>query len=390
MRPPHRVAVLVLDGVLPLDLGIPAQVFIAVPGRPYEVTLCGISGRPVATSAGFEVTVAAGLEAVRRADTVVVPGYAPHLRKVPGPVLDALAGAHAAGRRLVSICTGAFALAAAGVLDGRRATTHWLYADELAARHPGVSVDPRVLYVDEGQVLTSAGVAAGIDLCLHLVRRDLGARTANQVARTLVSAPHRDGGQAQYIRRPLAVEAGGSTLAPTREWALARLHEQLTVPQLAARAHMAPRTFARHFVAETGTTPLRWLLAARLDRARELLESTGLGIDQVAQRCGLGSPANLRLHFRRALGTTPTAYRAAFAPPEAGTAEAGPAALGPAEAGPPEAGPAEPGPPVPESPEPGGAAPPGAPAVSARPGGPRARARRGSAAAAGRSRSSAP
>ncbi|MEU7472063.1 helix-turn-helix domain-containing protein [Streptomyces sp. NPDC044984] len=311
---PHRVAVLVLDDVLPLDLGIPAQVFIAVPGDPYELTLCGRTAGSVPTAAGFAVTVTAGLEAVHDADTVVVPGYAPHLRELPADVLAALAGAHARGRRLVSICTGAFALAAAGILDGREATTHWKYADELAARHPRVSVDPRVLYVDEGQVLTSAGVAAGIDLCLHLVRRDLGARTANQVARSLVSAPHRDGGQAQYIRRPLAPDTYGVTLAPTRAWALAHLHEPLTVPRLAAHAHMAPRTFARRFVAETGTTPLRWLLAARLDRARELLESTGLAVDHIADRCGLGSPSNLRLHFRRTLGTTPTAYRAAFTP----------------------------------------------------------------------------
>ncbi|MGY4275461.1 transcriptional regulator GlxA family with amidase domain [Streptomyces sp. M18.1] len=229
---PHRVAVLVLDDVLPLDLGIPAQVFIAVPGDPYELILCGRTAGSVRTAAGFAVTVAAGLEAVRGADTVVVPGYAPHLRELSADVLAALAGAHARGRRLVSICTGAFALAAAGVLDGRKATTHWKYAHELAARHPRVSVDPRVLYVDEGQVLTSAGVAAGIDLCLHLVRRDLGARTANQVARSLVSAPHRDGGQAQYIERPLAPEAPGVTLASTRAWALAR----------AARATDGPAT----------------------------------------------------------------------------------------------------------------------------------------------------
>ncbi|MEU9351002.1 helix-turn-helix domain-containing protein [Streptomyces griseoloalbus] len=311
---PHRVAVLVMDDVLPLDLGIPAQVFIAVPGDPYELTLCGRAAGSVPTAAGFAVTVTAGLEAVRAADTVVVPGYAPHLRELPADVLAALTGAHARGRRLVSICTGAFALAAAGILDGRKATTHWKYADELAARYPRVSVDPRVLYVDEGQVLTSAGVAAGIDLCLHLVRRDLGSRTANQVARSLVSAPHRDGGQAQYIKRPLAPDTYGVTLAPTRAWALARLHEPLTVPRLAAHAHMAPRTFARRFVTETGTTPLRWLLAARLDRARELLESTGLAVDHIADQCGLGSPSNLRLHFRRTLGTTPTAYRAAFAP----------------------------------------------------------------------------
>ncbi|CAL9646828.1 HTH-type transcriptional activator RhaS [Streptomyces sp. enrichment culture] len=311
-----------MDDVLPLDLGIPAQVFIAVPGAPYELTLCGRTAGPVPTAAGFDVTVRAGLEVVRGADTVVVPGYAPHARELPADVLAALAESHARGRRLVSICTGAFALAAAGILDGLTATTHWRYAEELAARYPRVTVDPQVLYVDEGQVLTSAGVAAGIDLCLHLVRRDLGSQTANQVARALVCAPHRDGGQAQYIKRPVAPDPLGVTLAPTRAWALTRLHEPLTVPQLAAHAHMAPRTFARRFVAETGTTPLRWLLAARLDRARELLESTELAVDQIADRCGLGSPSNLRLHFRRSLGTTPTAYRAAFSPSPA----AGPAA----------------------------------------------------------------
>jgi transcriptional regulator GlxA family with amidase domain len=308
------VAVLAVDGVLPLDLGIPAQVFIAVPGDLYRLTLCGRTARPVPTAAGFAVAVTAGLEALREADTVVVPGYADHLRALPEDVLSALREAHARGRRLVSICTGAFALAAAGILDGRTATTHWKHTGELAERYPRVAVDPQVLYVDEGQVLTSAGVAAGIDLCLHVVRRDLGARTANKVARTLVSAPHRDGGQAQYIERPIAPETPGVTLADTRAWALARLHEPLTVPRLAAHAHMAPRTFARRFVTETGTTPLRWLLTARLDRARELLETTSLAVDHIADRCGLGSPSNLRLHFRRNLGTTPTAYRATFTP----------------------------------------------------------------------------
>ncbi|MGC0327639.1 transcriptional regulator GlxA family with amidase domain [Streptomyces sp. SAI-170] len=310
----HRVAVLALDGVLPLDLGIPTQVFTSVPGAPYAMTLCGRRTGAVTTAAGFELTVAAGLEALGGADTVVVPGYANHLAELDAAVLDALAECHARGQRLVSICTGAFALAAAGVLDGRTATTHWRYAGELAARHPRITVDPQVLYVDEGSVLTSAGVAAGIDLCLHLVRRDLGAGTANEVARTLVAAPHRDGGQAQYIRRPLAAAVDGTTLAATRTWALARLHEPLTVQRLAAHAHLAPRTLARRFVAETGTTPLQWLLAARLDRARELLESTDLAVEQVAERCGLGSPSNLRLHFRRTLGTSPSAYRAAFAP----------------------------------------------------------------------------
>ncbi|MGW9597239.1 GlxA family transcriptional regulator [Streptomyces chartreusis] len=321
---PHRVTVLALDGVLPLDLGIPAQVFTSVPGAPYTMTLCGREAGPVATAVGYQVTATAGLDALQCADTVVVPGYAPHLAEPDPAVLSALADCHTQGQRLVSICTGAFALAAAGVLDGRTATTHWRYADDLAARHPRVTVEPQVLYVDEGRVLTSAGVAAGIDLCLHLVRRDLGAGMANEVARSIVAAPHREGGQAQYIRRPLPAHDGGSTLAATRTWALSRLHEPLTVRRLADHANMAPRTFARRFVAETGTTPLRWLLVARVDRARELMESTELAVDRVAERCGLGSPSNLRVHFRRTLGTSPAAYRASFAParlPDGGRAQ---------------------------------------------------------------------
>lgn len=308
---PHRVAVLVLDGVLPLDLGIPAQVFARRPGLPYRLTLCAAEPGQVTTAAGFAVTVEAGPEALRRADTVIVPGFTPHLRTYDPAVLDALRAAHARGRRVVSICTGAFALAAAGILDGLTATTHWQHAGDLAA-HPGVTVVPEVLYVDEGSVLTSAGVAAGIDLCLYLVRRDLGARTANGIARGLVAAPHRDGGQAQYVPRPLPEAPGDSSLAATRAWALGRLAEPLTVADLAAHAHVSPRTFARRFVAETGVTPLRWLLTARVDRARELLEYGDTGIDLVAEQSGLGSPSNLRLHFRRVLGTSPSAYRAAF------------------------------------------------------------------------------
>ncbi|MFI7097806.1 GlxA family transcriptional regulator [Streptomyces sp. NPDC050161] len=315
--PPHDVAVLVLPSVLPLDLGIPAQIFAPrEEPTPYRLTLCGAAPGPVPTTAGFGVTVESGLEAVRRADTVVVPGFAPHLRPPEPAVLDALAAAYARGARLVSICTGAFALAAAGVLDGRTATTHWQNADELAARHPRVRVDPGVLYVDEGQVLTSAGVAAGIDLCLHLVRRDVGAKTANRVARSLVAAPHREGGQAQYVQHPLPPESDGASLAATRSWALDRLGEPLSVALLAGHASVSPRTFARRFVTETGVTPLQWLLAARLNRARELLEHSDLSVDRVADQCGLGSPSNLRRHFRRLLGTSPRAYRMAFTAPE--------------------------------------------------------------------------
>jgi transcriptional regulator GlxA family with amidase domain len=238
-----------------------------------------------------------------------VPGYAPY-DPPPPDVLDALRAAADRGARVVSVCTGAFALAAAGLLDGRRATTHWADAGELARRHPEVAVDPDVLYVDEGAVLTSAGVAAGIDLCLHLVRRDHGAAAAARIARRMVVAPHREGGQAQFLHRPLPPP--GTGLSATCAWAVERLAEPLTVADLARHAGWAPRTFARRFVAETGTTPLRWLAAQRLLEARRLLEATDLPVDLVAERCGLGTAANLRLHLARDAGMTPTAYRRAY------------------------------------------------------------------------------
>jgi transcriptional regulator GlxA family with amidase domain len=224
-------------------------------------------------------------------------------------VLDAL---RAAPGRKVSICTGAFALAAAGVLDGRRATTHWRHAHELAERFPAVTVTPDVLYVDEGDVLTSAGVAAGLDLCLHIVRLDHGAAVARRYAKRIVVSPYRDGGQAQYVERPVPAHAD-HTLAATRAWALERLHEPLTVRALAAHAHVSERTFARRFAAETGKPVLQWLLAERVDAARVALETTPASIDDVAHTCGFGTAANLRKHFRRAVATTPTSYRRAFA-----------------------------------------------------------------------------
>ncbi|MFF9639966.1 GlxA family transcriptional regulator [Kitasatospora aureofaciens] len=306
----HRVAVLALDGVTPLDLAIPAQIFNARPETPYEMTLCALDAR-VATSAGFALVADGGLDEVRAADTVIVPGFEP-LLPLPDAVLDALAEARDGGRRVVSICTGAFALAAAGVLDGLHATTHWKHIDEFERAFPAVTVDRDVLYVDEGEVLTSAGVCCGIDLCLHIVRRDLGAEAANQLARGLVAAPHRDGGQAQYVPAPVAV-AGEASLSGTRGWALQRLGEPLTLRVLARHAGVSQRTFMRRFTEETGTTPLQWLLNARLGRAREMLETTKLSVDQVARDCGLGTATNLRLHFRRALDTTPTAYRRTFA-----------------------------------------------------------------------------
>ncbi|MBE1496178.1 transcriptional regulator GlxA family with amidase domain [Amycolatopsis lexingtonensis] len=306
----HRVAVLALDGVTPLDLAIPAQIFTARPETPYEMTVCALGGR-AATTAGFALDTGGDLAQVRAAGTVIVPGYEP-LGRPPDAVVEVLAEARERGRRVVSICTGAFALAAAGVLDGLHATTHWKHTDELERDFPAVTVDRDVLYVDEGDVLTSAGVCCGIDLCLHIVRRDLGAVVANQIARGLVAAPHRDGGQAQYVPVPVAV-SGDASLSATREWALQRLGEPLTLRVLARHAGVSQRTFMRRFAEETGMTPLQWLLGARLGRARELLESTDRSVDAVARECGLGTAANLRLHFRRALGTTPTAYRRTFA-----------------------------------------------------------------------------
>jgi transcriptional regulator GlxA family with amidase domain len=305
----HRVAVLALDGVTPLDLAIPAQIFTARLETPYEMTLCGL-GPTVTTTAGFTLAPEAGLDGLRAADTVIVPGFDP-ITPLPEPALSALADARDRGRRVVSICTGAFALAEAGVLDGLHATTHWQHIDELERDYPGVTVERDVLYVDQGDVLTSAGVCCGIDLCLHIVRRDLGAVTANRIARGLVAAPHRDGGQAQYVPAPVAV-AGETSLSGTRAWALARLDEPLALRVLARHAGVSQRTFIRRFTEETGTTPLQWLLNARLSRARELLETTDHPVDRIARDCGLGTATNLRLHFRRALDTTPTAYRRAF------------------------------------------------------------------------------
>ncbi|MGD0197728.1 MAG: DJ-1/PfpI family protein [Solirubrobacteraceae bacterium] len=312
---PHNVAVLALDAVVPMDLAAPTQVFGYEELAPYQLTLCGRAPGPVMTTRGFAVVTSIGLEALQAADTVVVPGFAPHHLAADDPVLDALREAHARNARIVSICTGAFALAAAGLLDGRRATTHWLHADELAERWPLVNVTADVLYVhDEPNIATSAGVAAGIDLCLHLVRVDHGAALANAIARRMVVAPHRAGGQAQYVEMPLPDDrlAGGS-LEPTRTWALERLHEPIAVRDMARHALVSERTFARHFVAETGTTPLRWLHTQRLLRARELLERTQLPIEEVARRSGFGTATSLRTHLARNIATTPTAYRTQFA-----------------------------------------------------------------------------
>jgi transcriptional regulator GlxA family with amidase domain len=306
----HYVTVLALADVVAFDLSTPAQVFGNEPGR-YAFTACGVRPGSVPSTTGFAIDVPRGLDAVADADTVLVPGLRPPQWPPPAAALDALRAAHERGARVASICTGAFVLAQAGLLDGRRATTHWAHAERLARHYPAVTVDPGVLYVDEGDVLTSAGVAAGIDLCLHLVRRDHGAEVANAVARRIVVAPHRDGGQAQFVEAPLP-PAGDRGLEATRAWAAHRLREPLTVAAMARHAACSERTFARRFRAETGTTPLQWLLGQRVLHARRLLEATDLPVEHVADEAGFGTAASLRSHFRRATATTPLAYRRTF------------------------------------------------------------------------------
>jgi len=309
----HHVVTLTPEGCVLLDVAIPVHVFGYHGDGRYRLTLAGHRRGPVRTSTGVVVQATAGLRALASADTVVVPGYDEVARPPPPPVLASLRAAAARGARLLSICTGAFALAYAGLLDDRRATTHWALAAQLAERFPAVTVDPNVLYVDDGAILTSAGVAAGLDLCLHVVRRDHGAAVAAGIARHTVVAPHRDGDQAQFIPQPItATEQGGTSLLATRGWALDHLHERLDLARLARNAGVSPRTFARRFRAETATTPLQWVLRQRVLLARELLERTDLPIESVAHACGFSTAPHLRRHFTRATGTTPTAYRRAF------------------------------------------------------------------------------
>ncbi|MCW3040452.1 MAG: helix-turn-helix protein [Solirubrobacterales bacterium] len=312
-----RVAMLLLDGVVLYDVGTAMQVFgprVSRPERPdqhYVLTTCGLRRGRVMTTSGITLQVEAGLEALADAELVIVPGTMPDAVAGLERVFAALREAHARGARVMSICTGAFVLAHAGLLDGRRATTHWGYCEQLAARFPAVDVDPGVLYVDDGDVLTSAGLSAGMDLCLHVLRRDRGAQAANAVARWNVVAPHREGGQAQFILAPVPA-ASDDGLAATRAWAQAHLADPLDVDRLARHAHMSERTFTRRFRAETGLSPKQWLLTQRVQRARELLEQTDLPIERVAVDAGFGTAANLRLHFQRATATRPTAYRATF------------------------------------------------------------------------------
>ncbi|MFG2872149.1 GlxA family transcriptional regulator [Streptomyces sp. NPDC048338] len=316
---PHRIAVLALPGLLPFELGIPHRIFGRAKdsgGRPlYEIVTCAPVAGPVRTDADFAVNVEHGPEALATADTVVVPAsYELGPVYEEGRLTPELAAALAhirPGTRLVSICTGGYVLAAAGWLDGRPATTHWSSAEHFQRLFPSVRVDADVLFVDDGDVLTSAGVAAGIDLCLHIVRRDHGTAVANEVARRTVVPPHRDGGQAQYIERPLP-DPGTATTTAARAWALAHLHEPLQLRDLAVRESMSVRTFTRRFREEVGVSPGQWLTRQRIERARHLLESTDLPVDRIARDAGFGTPQSLRTHLQTAIGVTPTAYRRTF------------------------------------------------------------------------------
>ncbi|MFF4623768.1 GlxA family transcriptional regulator [Nonomuraea jabiensis] len=303
----HRLAAVIVPPVLGFDVSIPLMVFNSVPH--YDVRVCTARPGPVPTVGGPDVVVAHGLEALEEADTVIAVGSGGE--QAPPEVLDALREAAGGGARIASLCTGAFVLAQAGLLDGRRATTHWGLAGDLAARFPSVDVRPDVLFVEDEGIFTSAGAAAAIDLCLHLIRLDYGAAVANTAARLAVVSPVRPGGQAQFIETPLPPERGTS-LAPTRAWALEHLDRPLTLADLARHARISVRTLTRRFHAETGLSPLQWLLHRRVDRARELLETTGLPMDQVAGRSGLGSADSLRKHLVSRVGLTPTAYRASF------------------------------------------------------------------------------
>ncbi|WP_405825124.1 helix-turn-helix domain-containing protein [Streptomyces sp. NBC_01390] len=311
MATAHRVVVLAVDGVYPFELGIPSRVLEEADGR-YEVLTCSVDGRPVRTSSDFSITVEHGPEVLRTADTVVIPPFTTTVvpPEVPQTVVQALASV-TSGTRFVSICTGAFVLAAAGLLDGRPATTHWMVADLFHAFFPRVALDPDALFIDDGDVVTSAGAASGLDVCLHIIRKDHGSEVANKVARICVAPPWRDGGQAQYIQHPVP-EATATGTATARQRALENLHEPMTLTDLAEYSHMSLRTFVRRFTEEVGMSPGRWLIRQRVDRARHLLETTDLPVDEIAGQVGFAGGTSLREHLHAAVGVSPLAYRRTF------------------------------------------------------------------------------
>jgi AraC family transcriptional activator FtrA len=311
----HLVAVLAYDGVSTFELGIAVEIF-GLPGMGpdwYRVLVCADRpGEPLLANGGVGIVAAAGLEALSDAETIIVPGWQDVDAVPPSAITDALRDAHVRGTRIASICSGVFVLAAAGLLDERRAAVHWANADALARKYPRIHVDPKVLYVDEGDILTSAGRAAGLDLCLHIVRRDHGVEIANQTARRLIIAPHRSGGQAQFIPRPVPPEK--DRLNGVLSWARENLDRDLSIAALAARTHMSRRTFIRRFEEATGISPGEWVLQARIGEACRLLEASDASVEKIAEITGFGSADTVRHQFRSRLSTSPARYRASFAP----------------------------------------------------------------------------
>lgn len=311
-----RIVAVANQGVLTFDLAVPCEVFgwdrsyLGVGW--YDFKVCAADPPPLKTSTGFWIDTPYGLEHLAEADTIIIPGWSDPDHAPSDELLDLLDAAYRKGVRIASICIGAFVLGAAGLLDDKRCTTHWAFAEDLARRFPRAQVDPNVLYIDEGQILTSAGTAAGMDLCLHLVRKDHGAEVANGVARRVVMPPHRDGGQAQYIDHPLPADPEDEALRATCDWALEHLGERLDVENLARQANMSTRTFARRFKASTGTSPGEWVLQQRLALAQRMLEKSDHTVDRIAHDCGFGSSTTLRHHFQQRFRTAPHAYRQTF------------------------------------------------------------------------------
>jgi transcriptional regulator GlxA family with amidase domain len=309
------VATVIGNGMSPFEFAVACEVFgydrseLGVPW--YRFLVCAAEPPPIRTEVGFTIDTPHRLDALARADTIIIPPLPSNPAPTP-ELLSALRSAHRRGARLMSVCTGAFVLAAAGLLDGRRATTHWGHIEEFSRRFPDVQLDPAVLYVDDGDILTSAGTAASIDLCLYVVRQDFGAEIANAVARRMVVPPHRDGGQSQFVEAPLPEAGDDALFAETLVWAQSHLDEPITVEDLARRSAMSTRTFARRFRNTAGTSPYRWLLRQRVTLAQRLLETTDLPVDIIAVRCGMGVAANLREHFQRVVGTSPAVYRRTF------------------------------------------------------------------------------
>ncbi|CAM3464459.1 GlxA family transcriptional regulator [Cupriavidus taiwanensis] len=312
----HTVAVIAFEGISPFHLSVPCIVFgddldrLGVPR--YRLLICGEKPGLISTMSGFRIEVEHNLSVLEQADTVIMPAWRDPAERAPQALLDALRCASARGARIAGLCLGTFVVAEAGLLDGRTAATHWAWADDFAQRYPRVRLDRDSLYIDDGAILTSAGTAAALDCCLHLVRRDHGAEVANRVARRMVVAPHRHGGQAQYIEHPLPQADGADRLGMTLDWAIAHLSEPLTLDTLAEKAGMSRRNFTRRFKEKTGTTVTQWVLNHRLTAARRLLETTDKGVDLVAELVGFGSAVSLRQHFTQALAVSPSAYRKQF------------------------------------------------------------------------------